>query len=404
MPRNGSGTYTLPSGNPVTSGTLIEANWANNTLSDLAAEMTDSLSRSGEGGMLAPLRFADGTVGAPGFAWTNETSSGFYRYGSGDMRISIQGVDLGVWTSAGFSVPAGKTFSALGNATVAGTLGVTGVLTATGGVVGNVTGNVSGNASTVTNGVYTTGDQTIAGNKTFSNTIIGSISGNAATVTDGVYTTGTQTINGTKNFSGSISLGGVNSPATNLDVQTTGANSLTSLFTTGLSDLNFRIGAMNGAAGSTGTTQGKLGLFYLGVGETATIDFRRGSTTTDGSFAFRTSGTDRATLDNSGNFTATGNITANSDERLKTNWRDLSNDFIKSLAGVKVGVYDRKDTGATQVGVSAQSLQDVLPQAVNENGDGMLSVAYGNAALAACVQLAKEVVSLREQIAQLKGV
>jgi len=50
--------------------------------------------------------------------------------------------------------------------------------------------DISGVAATVTNGVYTTGDQTIAGNKTFSSTIIGDISGNAATVTNGIYTTG----------------------------------------------------------------------------------------------------------------------------------------------------------------------------------------------------------------------
>ena len=43
--------------------------------------------------------------------------------------------------------------------------------------------NTSGNAATVTNGVYTTGTQTIGGTKTFSSTIVGSIDGNAATVT-----------------------------------------------------------------------------------------------------------------------------------------------------------------------------------------------------------------------------
>jgi len=41
----------------------------------------------------------------------------------------------------------------------------------TGTFVGNVTGNVTGNASTVTNGVYTTGNQTIGGEKTFSSTL-----------------------------------------------------------------------------------------------------------------------------------------------------------------------------------------------------------------------------------------
>jgi multidrug efflux pump subunit AcrA (membrane-fusion protein) len=38
--------------------------------------------------------------------------------------------------------------------------------------------------------VRTTGDQTLAGTKTFSNTIVGSVSGNAGTVTNGVVTTG----------------------------------------------------------------------------------------------------------------------------------------------------------------------------------------------------------------------
>lgn len=45
--------------------------------------------------------------------------------------------------------------------------------------------DTSGNAATVTNGVYTTGNQTIAGVKTFSSTIVGNID----TVTNGVYTT-----------------------------------------------------------------------------------------------------------------------------------------------------------------------------------------------------------------------
>ena len=61
-------------------------------------------------------------------------------------------------------------------------------------------------AGTVTNGVYTTGNQTIGGTKTFSSTISGSISGNAGTVTNGVYTTGNQTIAGDKTFSGTTAL------------------------------------------------------------------------------------------------------------------------------------------------------------------------------------------------------
>lgn len=104
MPRNGSGTYTLPSGNPVVTGTLIESTWANNTLGDLASSMTDSLARNGEGGMTAALRVVDGTVSTPGLAFVNETGSGMYRTGAGDysfaalgsqkMRIYSSGVDV----------------------------------------------------------------------------------------------------------------------------------------------------------------------------------------------------------------------------------------------------------------------------------------------------------------------
>jgi hypothetical protein len=84
-----------------------------------------------------------------------------------------------------------------------------------------------GRATSVTNGVYTVGDQTIAGTKTFSNTITGSISGNAATatsVTNGVYTVGAQVINGVKTFTDTIagSISGNAGSVTN-GVYTTGA-------------------------------------------------------------------------------------------------------------------------------------------------------------------------------------
>ena len=81
---------------------------------------------------------------------------------------------------------------------------IAGVKTFSSEIGADISGNAGGNAATVTNGVYTTGDQTIAGNKTFSSAIIGSVSGNAGTVTNGVYTTGNQTIAGIKTFSSKI--------------------------------------------------------------------------------------------------------------------------------------------------------------------------------------------------------
>jgi hypothetical protein len=52
----------------------------------------------------------------------------------------------------------------------------------------------------------------------------------------------------------------------------------------------------------------------------------------------------------------------------------------------------------TQVGVGAGSLKKVMPDAVRDNLNGKMSVAYGNAALAAAIELAKRVVSLEKQI------
>jgi hypothetical protein len=48
MARNGSGTYILPPSNPVVSGTVIESDWANDTMSDLAAAITQSIAYDGQ--------------------------------------------------------------------------------------------------------------------------------------------------------------------------------------------------------------------------------------------------------------------------------------------------------------------------------------------------------------------
>lgn len=91
MPRDSSGNYTLPAGNPVVTGSTIASSWANTTFNDLATEMTDSLDRSGKGGMLAPFKVVDGTVSAPGFAFQSETGTGLYRIGAGELGIATLG-------------------------------------------------------------------------------------------------------------------------------------------------------------------------------------------------------------------------------------------------------------------------------------------------------------------------
>jgi hypothetical protein len=48
MSRNGSGTYSLPAGNPVVTGTTITSTWANTTLADISNALTGSLASDGQ--------------------------------------------------------------------------------------------------------------------------------------------------------------------------------------------------------------------------------------------------------------------------------------------------------------------------------------------------------------------
>lgn len=95
--RNSGGTYSLPAGNPVVTGTTITSSWANGTLSDLATEITNSLDRQGRGSMLAPLKLSTGTAPAPAVSFSIEPSTGIYRAALNDPRFSIAGTDVWKW-------------------------------------------------------------------------------------------------------------------------------------------------------------------------------------------------------------------------------------------------------------------------------------------------------------------
>lgn len=107
--------------------------------------------------------------------------------------------------------------------------------------------------------------------------------------------------------------------------------------------------------------------------------------------------------EDNGDWVSAGNVTAYSDERLKKDWEEVKPNFVDQLANVKSGTYTRTDSDERQAGVSAQSLQELLPETVIAGNDGMLSVAYGNAAMVAVVELAKEIRKLKEELKALKG-
>jgi hypothetical protein len=71
------------------------------------------------------------------------------------------------------------------------------------------------------------------------------------------------------------------------------------------------------------------------------------------------------------------NVTATSDERLKSDIRKIENalDKVMQLRGV---FFTRNIDGIADTGVIAQEILKVLPEAVTLTKDGYYAVAYGN--------------------------
>lgn len=213
-----------------------------------------------------------------------------------------------------------------------------------------------------------------------------SIDGNAATVTNGVYTTGDQTINGSKTFGNAIRPPAVASSW----IDGHRGSSAVSITTTGTTGSYH--GWVSQRTPSGGFSFGTLNdAVYLTWGTNANIN------------AGTNSVSNAMVIDSALNATFGGNVTAYSDERLKKDWVSFDGSFVDRLADVQSGTFTRIDTEDRQAGVSAQSLQRLIPEAVHENEDGILSVAYGNAAMVSAIELAKEIRALKAEIAELKG-
>jgi hypothetical protein len=294
--------------------------------------------------------------------------------------------------------------------------------------------NIAGNSGTVSNGIYTTvayANPTwitaLSGTK-----ITGDISGNSASATklftarniNGVAFDGTASIAlslnntiafnnaGTGSASGIAFNGGT---ATTVSYNTIGAPSVTGAGASGSWAIS-----VTGSSASLTTSRTINGTSFNGTADITTDVWGQSRTITIGGVGKALNGSvdvawtvgeilpvttslSIANLNTSGNITATGTISASSDETLKTNWRQLPDNFAYKLSQVKYGIYDRIDTGQTQVGVSAQSLQTLLPDTVSLDNNQKLTVAYGNAALVAVIELAKEIEMLKQEIKSMKG-
>lgn len=154
MPRNGSGTYTLPQPAFVT-GTKIASAAVNSDFSDVASALTQSVSQDGQTPMTGVIKNIDGSAGSPGLTFVGDTSTGFFLPTAGELGISIAGVQAALITASGVtwaiaqSFPSGIVVSAggaaiTGNSTVTGSLTVTNGFTVSGGTVTVPSASISG--------------------------------------------------------------------------------------------------------------------------------------------------------------------------------------------------------------------------------------------------------------------
>ena len=103
-------------------------------------------------------------------------------------------------------------------------------------------------------------------------------------------------------------------------------------------------------------------------------------------------------LDVTGTIRATGDVIAYSDIRVKENIKTIDNavNKVKALRGVE---YNKIDSTEQSIGVIAQEIEEVIPQVVKEDNQGMKSVAYGNIT-AVLIEAIKE---QQNQIDELKN-
>jgi hypothetical protein len=141
VPRDGSGTYTIPAGtlNPAVTGTAISSADFNDFIDDLEQAVTNSLDRTGaSGGFVNPTQFTGGSEVAPGITFTGDTDTGVYRPAANEVALAAGGSQVANFTAAGVAISddlsVGGAFSVGGVATFTGTpvlsAGITGIVKA----------------------------------------------------------------------------------------------------------------------------------------------------------------------------------------------------------------------------------------------------------------------------------
>jgi hypothetical protein len=126
MPRNGSGTHSIP--NIFSSGTTISSSAVNANFTDIATEITNSLPRDGQAAMTGQLQATAGSATSPGIAFSGDTNTGVFRKAADTLGFSAGGTEIASATSTAFTITgltatsASLTTPTIAGATFSGTL------------------------------------------------------------------------------------------------------------------------------------------------------------------------------------------------------------------------------------------------------------------------------------------
>ena len=430
--RNATGSVSLPS-NLSVAGTLGVTG---------ASTLSGALGVTGSFSVNTNKATVDAATGNTLIAGTLQVTNVITA--TGGVSGSLTGNSVGSHNGAvGNITPSTGAFTTIN---VSGATTLTGAVTATAGVTGNVTGNLTGNVtgsctgssgSCTGNSATATTASACSGNSATATTA-SACSGNSATATNLSTNKGNWSSNGTisavvgqlawKNYNNNHTIFDASASTSPDGTAINNTNSQVAWISThptlmgwnGASTYGVRVDSARTADSAVNitaytinqnlatTSNPTFGTVYTGNwfrsnGNTGWYNETHagGIHMIDATYV-RTYGGKQFYCDS--NILAGGNVTAYSDERLKRDWGTFGPDMLEKLSEVKSGTYTRIDSGLKQVGVSAQSLQKVMPDAVCEGENGHLTVAYGNAALSACVELAKEVVTLRKRIEVLSSI
>ena len=258
-----------------------------------------------------------------------------------DFRINVDGgvfqiEDITNSQADRFTIASDGTVDVTGNLDVGAGVDVTGNIT----VSGTVDGRDVAADGTKLDGIETaaTADQTASEILTLTKTVDGSGSGLDADTVDGIEGANFVRSDTADTASGDISFDG-------------GAGAVT---VNGGSDIRI--------AGGTWTGEYNGGMKIQHNGTDAYIQYL-------GTIYHRTGGGDnRLTLDTSGNLTAAGNVTAYSDERLKTDVNTI-NDALGICGKLRGVSYKWIRGGKPSIGVIAQEVEKVIPEVVLTSHD-----------------------------------